>query len=241
MADGAVRRLAGGGPWASIGILTADLARAGEEVARLEAAGASIVHVDVMDGVFCPPLTLGPPFIGALRTPLLKDAHLMVADPLAHVDAVVAAGADLVTVHVESGRTVRRALVRLGRAANANDPERGIVRAIGINPGTPLEAIEPLLDEAEMVLVLAVDPGYAGQSFAASTPRRVERARALIEASGRRILLGVDGGVTRANAAAVAALGADLVVTGSAVFDGGDAVANARAMLAILERRAVPS
>ncbi len=232
--------LAASSPRASIGILTADLGRLAEEVALLEAAGAGLVHIDVMDGVFCPLLTVGPPFIRAIRTPLLKDVHLMVRDPLAQIDAVVAAGADLITIHIESATQVHRALAVLGRAVNVNEPERGIVRAIGVNPSSPIEAIEPFLEDVEMVLVLAVDPGWSGQPFAASTERRLDRARRLIAESGRPIQLGVDGGVTRANAAWVTSLGVDLVVTGSAVFDGRDVAANARQMLDLIERRPTP-
>lgn len=228
-------RAAVGRPRASIGILTADLGHLQRELSVLESAGAGIVHVDVMDGVFCPAITVGPPFVRAMRTRLLKDVHLMVRDPYAHVDAVVAAGADMVTVHVESGTTVRRALHALRQATNANDPARGIVRAIGICPGTPIEAIEPFLDDVEMILVLAVDPGWSGQGFAPSTERRLARARAMIDETDRPIRLGVDGAVTKLNAAWVAGLGVDVVVTGSAVFDGTGAAANARTMLGLIE------
>jgi ribulose-phosphate 3-epimerase len=237
MAELASAGLGAGRPRASIGILTADLGQLSAELGVLEAAGAGYVHIDVMDGIFCPSLTVGPPFIKAIRTPLLKDVHLMVRDPLSQLEAVVAAGADLVTIHLESAGQVHRTLAVLGAATNVNDPERGILRAIGVNPSTPIEAIEPVLEEVEMVLILAVDPGWGGQPFAPSTERRLSRARAMIEASGRPILLGVDGGVTRANAAWVASLGVDLVVTGSAVFDGRDAPGNARTMLELIEQR----
>lgn len=224
-----------GRPRVSIGILTADLGRLNAELAMLERSGAGLVHVDVMDGVFCPMLTVGPPFIGAMRTSLFKDIHLMVHDPLAQLDAIVAAGADMVTVHVESATQVHRALAALGQTANVNDPTRGVARAIGINPSTPIEVIEPFLDDIEMVLVLAVDPGWSGQPIARSTVRRLARARAMIESVDRPILLGIDGGVTLANAAWVAGLGVDVVVTGSAVFDGQGALANTRLMLDLVE------
>ncbi len=164
---------------------------------------------------------------------MLKDVHLLVDDPLAKVEAFVAAGADMVTFHLEGAPQPHRVLQVLGRAANANDPARGLVRGIALNPSTPVGAIEPLLDEVEYVLVLAINPGWGGQAFLPSTARRVAEARRLIAASGRSIALGIDGGVTRDNIAAVAALGADVIVSGSAIFDGSAAVAaNAESMLA---------
>jgi ribulose-phosphate 3-epimerase len=215
----------------TIGINTADLADLGSEVRVLEDAGAEVVHVDVMDGVFCPMTTVGPPFIKAIRTPLLKDAHLMIVDPLDKVADYVAAGADILTFQVESTRHPHRVLQVLGKATNANDPERGVIRGVALNPGTPVTAVEPLLDELEYVLVLAVNPGWGGQKFIEATERRLAEARELIRRSGRRIVLGVDGGITRDNIARVAAMGPNLIVTGSAVFDGKDAPGNARFML----------
>ena len=220
-----------GGPRLTVGMITADLGHLADEILVLEGAGVELVHIDVMDGVFCPMLTVGPPVTGAVRTPILKDVHLMIDDPLSKVDAFVKAGADLVTFHVEGARQPHRVLRVLGDAVNANDPERGIVRGIALNPSTPLEMVEPLLDDVELVLVLAVDPGWGGQTFIPSTERRLDRARSLIEASGRGILLGVDGGVTRDNVARIAAMGVDLVVSGSAIFDGRAAAENATAML----------
>jgi ribulose-phosphate 3-epimerase len=237
-----VARLRRGGPHLSVGILTADLAALGSEIALLEAAGAEIVHTDVMDGVFCPMLTVGAPILRAQRTTLLKDAHLMIDEPLEKVEAFVAAGADIVTFHPEATRHPHRVLQVLGRSVNANDPERGIVRGVSISPGTPLEVVEPLLDELEYVLLLAINPGWGGQAFIPATQGRLARARAMIEASGREILLGVDGGVTRANIRAVAAMGADIVVTGSAIFDGRAAAENARFMLeAARDARGAPT
>jgi ribulose-phosphate 3-epimerase len=119
----------------------------------------------------------------------------------------------------------------LGAAVNANDPERGVIRGIGLNPSTPVDAVEPLLDELDYLLIVAINPGWGGQSFLASTERRLERARRLIEASGRPIVLGVDGGVTQANIGRIAGMGPDVIVSGSAIFDGGDAAANTAAMI----------
>jgi len=224
----AIRKAA---PTISVGMLAADLLKLGSEMRLLELAGVRLVHFDVMDGRFCPMTTVGPPVVRALRTSLFKDVHLMIDEPLRSLADYVAAGADLVTVHAESDRHVHRALQELGAMENANDPERGLLRGVALNPGTPLEALDPLLEELELVLLLAVNPGWGGQRFAASTPRRLERARRMIGDSGCEILLGVDGGITRHNVAEVAKLGPDLIVTGSAVFDGQAPEANARFML----------
>jgi ribulose-phosphate 3-epimerase len=231
MVGSLLRVLSSGGPRLTVGMITADLLRLGDELDVLEAAGVELVHVDVMDGVFCPMLTVGPPVIKALRTGLLKDAHLMIDDPLATVDQYVAAGADMITFHVEGARQPHRVLQVLATAVNANDPERGIIRGVAVNPSTPLSVLEPLLGDVEYVLVLAVNPGWGGQGFIPSTETRLAEARRMIERSGREILLGVDGGVTRANIERVAGLGADIIVSGSAIFDGGDAAANAAFML----------
>jgi ribulose-phosphate 3-epimerase len=215
----------------TIGINTADLGHLADAVRVLEEARAEIVHVDVMDGVFCPMTTVGPPLIKAIRTPLLKDAHLMIVDPIDKVADYVAAGADIITFQVESTRHPHRVLQLLGKAENANDPARGIIRGVAVNPGTPVSALEPLLDELEYVLILAVNPGWGGQKFIESTQRRLAEAAQMIRRSGRKILLGVDGGVTRDNVSRVASMGPNVIVTGSAVFDGKTPADNARFML----------
>jgi ribulose-phosphate 3-epimerase len=218
-------------PTISVGILTANLLSLASELALLERTGIKLVHVDVMDGCFCPMMTVGPPFIKALKTPLLKDAHLMIDEPLEKVAEYVAAGSDIITIHPEACSHPHRVLQQMRNMANANDPARGLVRGVALNPGTPLEVLEPLIDELEMVLLLAVNPGWGGQKFIPATLARIAKTKRLIADSGREIVLGVDGGITRANVAEIARTGVDLIVTGSAVFDGKAAEENARFML----------
>jgi len=223
-----LKRLA---PTISVGMLAANLMELGADLALIEQAGVRIMHFDVMDGVFCPMMTLGPPVVRATKTRMLKDVHLMICDPLPKLADYVAAGADIVTVHVESEPThIHRVFQSLGGMTNANDPERGIVRGVAINPGTPVGAIGPVLDDVELVVLLAINPGWGGQKLLASTGERVAEVREMI--GDRDILIGLDGGITRDNISEVAAMGADLVVTGSAVFDGKAPVENAKTMLA---------
>ena len=221
-------------PTLSVGLLTADLLALGSELALLERAGARVAHVDVMDGCFVPMLTVGPPWMRALRTPLLKDAHLMIADPIGKAADYVAAGADILTVHAEAGPHIHRVFQQLGKMTNSNDSARGLVRGVALNPGTALEVLDPLLDEVELIVLLAVNPGWSGQAFIPATFRRIERLRRMLEIQGRRVLIGVDGGITRSNIVDVAAAGADIIVTGSAVFDGKAAEENARYMLSAI-------
>jgi ribulose-phosphate 3-epimerase len=222
---------AGAGPRLSAGVITADLTRLGAEMDVIRGR-AHWAHVDVMDGSFCPQLTVGPSFIKAVAsTGVPVDAHLLVTEPLRFLPEVVQAGAGIVTVHAESGRHPHRALQELTRLSAGVRP---VIRGYAINPGTPVQVVEPVLDLVDLVLVLAVNPGWPGQAPAANTPRRIAAVREITRAAGHRVLVGVDGGVSLANAAQVAGWGADLVVSGSAIFDGKDAPGNLVAMLAAL-------
>jgi ribulose-phosphate 3-epimerase len=207
-------------PLLSIGIMSADLMRLDESVKTLAACGARLLHFDVMDGHFCPLLTAGPFFVKGIKTSLLKDVHLLVENPLPIIPEIAAAGADIITVHAESGRNARRALQLIAESRNANDPDRGILRGIALNPGTPLEAAVPLFDEADMVFLVAVEPGFPKQRFAGTIAGRLEKLKEMAGTMRQRLLFGIDGGITRDNCASVGALGADIVVTGSAVFEG---------------------
>ncbi len=209
----------------------------GSELKLMEKAGVKLLHVDVMDGCFCPMMTVGPGFIKALRTPLLKDIHLLIDEPLNKLESYVAAGADMITVQVEFCRHIHRVLQSLGQMSNVNDPDRGILRGIALNPGTPLEVISPLMDELEMVFLLAINPGWSGQKFIPSTGPRLARLKQMIHDANKDILVGIDGGITRNNIADVARMDADIIVTGSAVFDGKTPLENAKFMISALTKR----
>jgi ribulose-phosphate 3-epimerase len=213
-------------PQLSVGIMSADLLRLGDELDRLEQAGVNLLHVDVMDGVFCPQITAGPPLVAAIPEGFVIDVHLMIVDPLEKVDAYVEAGADIITFHVESTAHSHRVLQKL--------TQHGVTRGIALNPGTPVQAVEPLLDEVDLVLLLAVNPGWPGQQFIDTTRNRLSAVSELI--GPRSVRVGIDGGVTLDNAAAIGKLQPDLVVAGSAIFgadDLGEATARLRRDLGI--------
>ena len=196
-------------------ILASDFARLGEEVRALETAGADWIHVDVMDGHFVPNLTMGPDIVKAIRphSSLPFDVHLMVAPGDPWLEAYRDAGADILTVHPESGPHLHRTLGRIRQL--------GAKAGVVLNPGTPLNVLEEVVDLVDLVLLMSVNPGFGGQSFIPSSLRKIERARALLDAVGSKAHLQVDGGVTSANAAACVAAGADALVAGSFVFKGG--------------------
>ena len=197
-------------------LLAADLARLAEAVATADAAGADAHHVDVMDGHFVPNLAFGPGTVAALRraTRTTLDVHLMIEAPERWVDAYADAGADGLTVHVEATAHVHRAL-RLVR-------ERGLTAGVALNPGTPLSALEPLLDEVDLVLLMSVDPGFGGQRYLPAVEGRLRTVRGWLDARGASARLQVDGGIDAITAPAAVASGADALVAGSAVFGAPD-------------------
>ncbi|MEK7264725.1 MAG: ribulose-phosphate 3-epimerase [Pseudomonadota bacterium] len=195
-------------------ILSADFSRLGEEIAAVTAAGADFIHVDVMDGHFVPNLTLGPLIMKAIRksSALPFDVHLMITPVDPFIDDFVKAGADILTVHPEAGPHLHRTLQAI-RAAGAK-------AGVALNPATPVSAIEPVLGDVDLILVMSVNPGFGGQAFITSQLKKIEAIRKLIDASGSNVMLEVDGGVNAETAPLCVAAGADVLVAGSAVFRG---------------------
>ena len=195
-------------------ILSADFARLGEEVAAIASAGADFVHVDVMDGHFVPNLTIGPAVIKAIRNHarIPFDVHLMISPVDPFIGDFVSAGADILTVHPEAGPHLHRTLQAI-RAAGARP-------GVALNPATPVAAIEPVLGDVDLILVMSVNPGFGGQAFISSQLAKIKTIRSLIDRSGRDIMLEVDGGVNAATAPSIIEAGADVLVAGSAVFKG---------------------
>lgn len=193
-------------------ILSADFGRLAADVARVEAAGADWIHVDVMDGHFVPNLTLGPGITAAVRkaTSLPVDVHLMIENPDRYVQAFVDAGADWITVHQEATPHLNRCLDQIRKA--------GARPGVALNPSSPVTLLDDVVDDLDLLLIMSVNPGFGGQSFLSGAPAKIGRARALLDRAGSSAVLQVDGGVDARTIGACAAAGADNFVAGSAVY-----------------------
>lgn len=199
-------------------ILSSNFSILAEEIRAVESAGADLIHVDVMDGHFVPNITIGPLIVEAVRpiTSLTLDVHLMIENPEDFVPVFSQAGADIVTVHVETGYHLFRTIDLI--------KQHGKKAGIAVNPATPLEAVRHLIQVIDLLLIMTVNPGFGGQAFIASLQDKIREARRMIDFSGRAIDLEVDGGLKAGNARSVAEAGADILVMGSEIFGSPDYV-----------------
>ncbi len=197
-------------------ILSADFAHLADEIAKVTEAGADMIHVDVMDGHFVPNFTIGPPIVKAIRkvTRLPLDVHLMMTNPEDFIHDFIKAGSNYITVHVETCPHLHRTIQSI--------KEEGVKAGVTLNPATPLASVEEILGEVDLLLIMSVNPGFGGQSFIPSTLEKLRRARKMIDQRGLNVELEIDGGVKVENIAAMAQAGADIFVSGSAIFHSKD-------------------
>jgi ribulose-phosphate 3-epimerase len=207
-------------------ILSADFANLGRDVAAIERGGADLIHVDVMDGHFVPNITIGVPVVRALKRVATKplDVHLMIEEPDRYIDAFVAAGADMVSVHVEVLPHLHRTITHIRKL--------GAKAGAVLNPSTPADVLEDIAGQLDFVLVMSVNPGFGGQAFIPHSIAKLGKVRRVLDAAGSHAAIEIDGGIDQSNVAEVVAAGASILVAGNAIFGGSDAEAATRSLRA---------
>lgn len=213
-------------PTISVNMVECDLLKIAAQVKEIEKSGNSLLHFDVKDGCFVPQMTFGPCFIKSVKTKLLKNAHLMIHDPAEKIKDFIKAGADIITLHIESDYALMDTLAELGTISSTNNSEHKIIRGIAMNPDIPVEDLAPFLDYVELVTVMAYNPKVKNGQIDDKFKERVKKIKKMIEYTKNDILLSVSGGINKNNIKEIAGLGADILVIGKAVFDKGKIVDN---------------
>jgi ribulose-phosphate 3-epimerase len=213
-------------------ILSADFAALGRDIAAAERGGADLIHVDVMDGHFVPNITIGPPVVRAIKRIATRplDVHLMIEEPDRYIEEFIAAGASMVSVHVEAVPHLHRSVTHIKKL--------GAKAGVVLNPSTPAALLEDIAPDVDFVLVMSVNPGFGGQSFIPNTLKKLQRVRSVLSAAGSSAPIEIDGGIGLDNVGAVVAAGATILVAGQAIFGTSDAESATRALRAAANRTA---